>query len=76
MSPAVLSPADFVSRDEAAAILGVRPQTLAVWATTHRYHLPYIRVGNRVRYRLADLEAWLSSRTQTGTAVDSEQQEG
>jgi len=52
-----------LTREEAADYLGVLPQTLAAWATTGRYELPYIRVGKSVRYRLADLEAWLVSRT-------------
>lgn len=49
-----------LSRIEAAKFLGVRPQTLAVWATTHRYALPYVRVGRLVKYRLADLEAFIA----------------
>lgn len=52
-----------VERAEAAKILGVAPQTLAVWATTKRYALPYVKVGRLVRYRLSDLEAFISSRT-------------
>ena len=63
MSAAVQS--DLLTRDEAAAYLGVKAQTLAVWATTHRYHLPFIKVGNKVRYRLADLKRGYS-RTRTG----------
>ena len=49
-----------VSRDEAAALLRVRPQTLAVWATTGRYNLPFVKVGRRVMYRLADIERFIS----------------
>jgi excisionase family DNA binding protein len=52
-----------VDRDVAAAYLGIQPQTLAVWATTGRYGLPYIKVGRRVRYRIADLDKFLASRT-------------
>ena len=29
------------------------------WATTKRYHLPMVKVGSLVRYRLADLEKFL-----------------
>lgn len=49
---------------EAAAILGVVPKTLAVWRSTKRYPLPYIRIGGRVRYRLGDVEAFIESRRQ------------
>lgn len=54
---------ELLSREEAAAYLGIKPQTLAVWATTKRYHLPYCKVGVLVRYRLSDLEKFLVSRT-------------
>ena len=49
--------------DQAADLLGVKTQTLAVWRAAKRYDLPFVRVGNCIRYRLADLEAWLASRT-------------
>jgi len=52
---------------EAAQILGVREQTLAVWRTTGRYSLPFVRCGRNIRYRSADLTAWLDSRTATCT---------
>lgn len=51
-----------LTRKEAADYLGVQAETLAVWACTHRYSLPYIKVGRAVRYRKADLDAWLDSR--------------
>jgi len=54
---------ELLTREQAAAYLGVRPQTLAVWASTGRYNLPMVRVGRSVRYRVADLEKWLSART-------------
>lgn len=54
-----------LSRIEAANFLNVAPQTLAVWATTGRYRLPYVRIGTRAMYRLADLEAFIESRRVT-----------
>jgi excisionase family DNA binding protein len=51
---------------EAAEFLGVREQTLAVWRATKRYPIRYLKVGRSVRYRRADLEAWLESRAQGG----------
>lgn len=51
---------------EAAAYLGVQPQTLAVWRCTARYSLPYYRVGRAVRYSLRDLDAFLESRRAGG----------
>ena len=66
--------AKLLSREEAAAYLGLKPQTLAAWAVTGRYGLPMIRVGRSVRYRLADLERWLAART-VG-AVDGQREGG
>ncbi len=56
-----------LNRIEAAGYLGVLPQTLAVWASTGRYQLPFVKVGRKVYYRRVDLDAWLESRTQTQT---------
>ena len=58
-----VSPSKLLTRREAAAYLGLKPQTLAAWAVTGRYGLPMTRVGRSVRYRLADLEKWLKLRT-------------
>ena len=58
-----VSPLKLLTRREAADYLGLEPQTLAAWAVTGRYRLPMIRVGRNVRYRVADLEKWLSART-------------
>lgn len=54
---------ELLSRPEAAAYLGVKVETLAVWASTKRYDLPFIRVGRSVRYDRADLNAFLDRRT-------------
>lgn len=50
-----------LSRNEAAKHLNIRPQTLACWASTQRYDLPFIKVGRRVMYRLADIEQFISN---------------
>ena len=52
-----------LTREQAAAYLGVKPRTLAVWASTRRYGLRFVKVGRAVRYRMADLERWLAART-------------
>lgn len=66
----VIEPAlarQLLTRDEAAEYLNVRPQTLALWHSTGRYALPVIKVGRAVRYRIADLEAFIASRTVSHT---------
>jgi excisionase family DNA binding protein len=45
----------FLTRQQAAEFLGLKPQTLANWAITQRY-LPVVKIGGRcVRYRMSDL---------------------
>ncbi len=57
-----------LTREQAAAYLGVSPQTLANWASSGRGGIPYVRVSARaIRYRQSDLDAWLQSRTITHT---------
>lgn len=53
---------------EAALFLGVSVATLAVWRSTGRHALPFIKVGRSVRYDQAVLSAWLESQTATHTA--------
>ncbi|MBY0547053.1 MAG: helix-turn-helix domain-containing protein [Candidatus Obscuribacterales bacterium] len=48
------------TRRQAAAYLNCEPQTLAVWACTGRYSLPYVRIGRSVRYRKSDLDAFIA----------------
>lgn len=50
-----------LSRDQAAKYLGVSVSTLANWASTRRFNLPYVRVGRSVKYRLSDLDAFILS---------------
>jgi len=56
---------EFDLKDEksAAEFLGVSPGTLQVWRSTRRYPLPFVKIGRNVRYRLADLQAFVQSRT-------------
>ncbi len=52
-----------LTSEEAAEVLGIKPGTLEVWRCTHRYPLPYVKVGRSVRYRPDDLEQFLRERT-------------
>lgn len=49
-----------LTRSQAAEYLGLRPQTLAAWATKSRGPT-YLKLGRAVRYRERDLEAYLTS---------------
>ncbi|HZR31199.1 MAG TPA: helix-turn-helix domain-containing protein [Terriglobales bacterium] len=57
LKPQLLDPlaaAEFLGLDSAG--------TLAVWRCTKRYDLPYIKVGHKIMYDVADLLAFLESR--------------
>ncbi len=54
--------ADLLDDHAAAALLDVSPGTLSVWRSTGRYNLPFFKIGRKVRYRRADLLAWLAAR--------------
>jgi len=54
-----------LNNSEAAEFLGVSPCTLVTWRSTQRYSIPYVKVGKKVFYYLADLRAWLESRKVT-----------
>jgi hypothetical protein len=55
---------------DAAAYLGLRPQTLRLWRSKKKRRGPaYVKLGDgpgaRVRYRIADLDAWLAQQVVT-----------
>lgn len=45
--------------------LGVTTGTLAVWRSTGRYKLPFVKVGRKVMYRAEDIQSFVQSRIQT-----------
>ncbi len=49
-----------LTRREAAELLGIEPQTLAVWSC-RGIGPAFIKVGRSVRYRLSDLEKFIES---------------
>lgn len=59
--------------DEAADRLGLRPYTLRQMRRRGDGP-PYLRIGNRVRYRMVDLADWLTTQVRT-TTTDPEPSE-
>lgn len=53
---------DRYTAKEAAEILGIREETLAVWRSTKRYPLSYVKIGRKVFYRGQDLKNFIESR--------------
>ena len=60
---------ELLTRPEAAAYLGLQPQTLACWASSKRYALPHVKCGRSVRYKKSDLDRFIASRT-VGESVE------
>lgn len=55
----IIPNATLLTRKEAAQYLGVSASTLANWASTKTFVLPYFRVGKAVRYRKSDLDEFI-----------------
>jgi transposase-like protein len=59
---------ELLSTEAAARRLDVTPGTLSVWRSTKRYPLRFVKIGRKIRYTSADVEAFIQSRTQSGVA--------
>ena len=57
------SASDLLSREQAAAYLGVAAQTLAIWKCTKRQDLPYVKVGRLIKYKRSELDAFIRRNT-------------
>ncbi|SKX65743.1 Helix-turn-helix domain [Mycobacteroides abscessus subsp. bolletii] len=58
---------NLVTTATAARILGIHPETLRDWNRSSAYGIPRpYRLGNRLRWDVADLETYLSSRQGLG----------
>jgi hypothetical protein len=57
------SSADLMTPKAAAAYIKIEASTLAMWRSTKRYALPYVKVGRLVFYRKVHLDAFLAART-------------
>jgi excisionase family DNA binding protein len=53
---------EFLTPEEAAKFLGLKPQTLQNWRTTKAESIPYVKYGRHVRYRMDDLTDWLKTK--------------
>jgi excisionase family DNA binding protein len=52
-----------LTTDEAAELVGAKPQTLSIWRCTKRHNIPFVRVGRLIRYREQDVLDWLDRNT-------------
>lgn len=56
-----------LSTEEAAALIGIKPGTLAIWRTTGKSPR-FIKVGKLVRYHERDIIEWLDAHTHANTS--------
>lgn len=49
-----------LTQEEAAQYLGTTVGTLNTWRHYGKNTIPYVRWGNRIRYRKEDLDAWIA----------------
>ena len=53
-----------MTRKEAASYLGIKEQTLALWAHAHRYDLPYYKIGRHAKYKREYLDSFIERNQQ------------
>jgi predicted DNA-binding transcriptional regulator AlpA len=67
-------PTSLLTTAQAAAYLGLQPQTLRKWRFTGEGP-PYIRLGDspraRVAYRVEDINSWLAARAWRSTSAET-----
>jgi excisionase family DNA binding protein len=52
---------NLLTTEEVAKMLGLQEHTLRDWRRAKRHPLPYVKVGRSVRFRLSDVEAFISA---------------
>ncbi len=50
--------------EEIADYLQVKPSTIYQW--THQGFIPHVKLGNRVRFRLCQVDRWIERRAKDG----------
>lgn len=69
ISSVIMHSDPLLSPESAAEYIGVQPSTMAIWRSTGRYAIQYIKTGRLVKYRKSALDAFLERRTQGGGAA-------
>jgi excisionase family DNA binding protein len=52
---------ELLTTEEVASRLRITPRTLKRWRADEPDRLPFVRVGSRIRYRAADVDALIRS---------------
>lgn len=60
---------ELITPEETAKVLGVSVGTLSVWRSTGRYNIPFVKTGRSVKYKAADIQAFIDRNTCQHTGV-------
>ena len=60
------APTDLLTPEQVSEFLGMSPRTLAAWRSKRRGGPAWCKCGSLVRYRKADVIAWLNGGTRHG----------
>ena len=58
-----------VDTAEASQLLKTPAASLIKWRSTGEHNIPFFRIGRNVRYRTADLRAWIEAHVQGGVSA-------
>ena len=58
--PEIKQSSNLLTTEEAAEYLKLKPNTLERWRTQYPDRLPFVKIGRTVKYRLEDLQAFIS----------------
>lgn len=61
-----IAPSGLMTADQAAEYLTIKPATLAVWRSTNRRRLAFVKIGGQVRYRREDLDKFIADNLRNG----------
>ena len=56
--------------EEIADYLHVKPSTIYQW--THQGFIPHVKLGNRIRFRLRQVDRWIEKRANGGRPMRGE----
>lgn len=55
-----IAPSGLMKPTQAAEYLQISATTLAIWRSTNRSRIPFVKIGGQVRYRRQDLDAFIA----------------
>lgn len=64
-----IAPSGLMKPAQAAEYLQISATTLAIWRSTNRSRLPFVKIGGQVRYRRQDLDAFIAENLRNAEAA-------